>query len=227
VPARVVLGAVPEPGGVVKGKDVHAWVEVHAADGSWLRIPTSEFMPDTSKKPDKIPPQQQQNSSAAVVRRPIRCARRARSTARISSRLGLIAGPAKNSSSDSGGNQFPARLGLIGTYGGPPIAAIVLPCLLIVALKELRRRRRRSRGATTTQVAAGWREIVDYARDLGRPVPAGRPAARTPVVSVRLRWLRSRRRPIRWCSVRANRRRRLRRGTGQRSSGPAVRSTRG
>jgi transglutaminase-like putative cysteine protease len=59
VPTRVVLGAVPEAGGIVKGKDVHAWVEVHVADGNWLAIPTSEFMPDTSKKPDRIPPQEQ------------------------------------------------------------------------------------------------------------------------------------------------------------------------
>jgi len=173
VPARVVLGAVPEPGGVVKGKDVHAWVEVHAADGSWLRIPTSEFMPDTSKKPDKIPPQQQQNSSAAVVPPPNSVRPPSSLDSPDQQQTRVDRRTSKNSSSDSSSNQFLHALGLIGTYGGPPIAAIVLPCLLIVALKVMRRRRRRSRGATTTQVAAGWREIVDYARDLGRPVPGG------------------------------------------------------
>lgn len=173
VPARVVLGAVPEPDGTVKGKDVHAWVEVHAGNGDWLRIPTSEFMPDTTKKPEKIPPQQQQNSSAAVVPPPnsVRPPSSVDSPDQQQTRVDRRTN--KNSSSSGGSNGFLHALGLIGTYGGPPIGAIVLPCLLIIGLKGLRRRRRRTQGAVTTQVAAGWREIVDFARDAGRPVPGG------------------------------------------------------
>jgi hypothetical protein len=173
VPARVVLGAVPEPGGVVKGKDVHAWVEVHSADGSWLRIPTDEFMPDTSKKPDKIPPQQQQNSSAAVVPPP-NAVRPPSSLDSPDQQQTRVDRRTSNKGTHSGASsQFLHTLGLIGKYGGPPVALIVLPCLLIVGLKSMRRRRRRTRGPTTTQVAAGWRDLVDYARDLGRPVPGG------------------------------------------------------
>lgn len=173
VPARVVLGAVPEPGGVVKGKDVHAWVEVHAADGSWLRIPTGEFMPDTSKKPDKIPPQQQQNSSAAVVPPPNAVRPPSSLDSPDQQQTRVDRRTSDKGSHSGGGSQFLHALGLVGKYGGPPIAVIVLPGLLIVGLKGLRRRRRRTRGPTTTQVAAGWRELVDYARDLGRPVPGG------------------------------------------------------
>ena len=35
---------VPNAHGVVEGKDVHAWVEVQLADGSWRTIPTTKFM---------------------------------------------------------------------------------------------------------------------------------------------------------------------------------------
>ena len=46
VPARVVLGAEVPEGGVVTGKDVSAWVELRAADGSWRTLPTEDFMSD-------------------------------------------------------------------------------------------------------------------------------------------------------------------------------------
>jgi hypothetical protein len=173
VPTRVVLGAQPEPGGVVKGKDVHAWVEVHVADGSWLAVPTSEFMPDTSKKPDNIPPEQQQNTAASVVPPPnaVRPPSSNDSPDQPNTRVDHRGSDKK---ADSGGGfQIPRVVVLIGTYGGPPVLAIVLACLLIVGLKALRRHRRRSRGAPATRVAAGWRELVDGARDLGQAVPPG------------------------------------------------------
>ena len=39
-------GAVVPEGGVVTGKDVSAWVELRAADGSWRTLPTEAFMSD-------------------------------------------------------------------------------------------------------------------------------------------------------------------------------------
>jgi hypothetical protein len=173
VPTRVVLGALPEPGGVIKGKDMHAWVEVHVANGDWLEIPTSEFMPDTSKKPDKIPPQEQQNTSAAVVpppnsvRPPSSLDSPDQQQTKVDHRI------SNNHPAASGGFHIPRVVILAGTYGGLPILALICACLTIVAVKGLRRRRRRRRGPPSTQVAAGWREIVDYARDVGEPVPAG------------------------------------------------------
>jgi transglutaminase-like putative cysteine protease len=177
VPTRVVLGALPEPGGVIKGKDVHAWVEVHVANGDWLEIPTSEFMPDTSKKPDKIPPQEEQNTSAAVVpppnsvRPPSSLDSPDQQQTRVDHRT------RNNHPAATGGFHIPHALILAGTYGGLPILALAFACLTIVGVKGLRRVRRRRRGLPSTQVAAGWREIVDYARDLGRPVPAGQTRA--------------------------------------------------
>src|SRR5262249_28711970 len=173
VPTRVVLGALPEPGGVIKGKDVHAWVEVHVANGDWLEIPTSEFMPDTSKKPDKIPPQEPETPSGAVAPPPI-WARPPSSLESPDQQQSRVDHRTSNQhSAASGGFHIPRAVILAGTYGGLPILALVCACLLIVGLKGLRRRRRRKRGAPSTQVAAGWREIGDYARDPGRRVPAG------------------------------------------------------
>ena len=54
VPARVVLGAVVPEGGAVTGKDVSAWVELRAADGSWKTLPTEAFMSDTPR-PTRCP----------------------------------------------------------------------------------------------------------------------------------------------------------------------------
>jgi hypothetical protein len=54
VPARVVLGAEPDAQGVIKGKDVHAWVEVMRTDGSWQPIYWKQFLPDRNKKPQQL-----------------------------------------------------------------------------------------------------------------------------------------------------------------------------
>lgn len=173
VPARVVLGAQPESGGVVKGKDVHAWVEVHVADGSWQQIPTEQFMPDTSKRPDNIPPQQQQNSAAAVVPPPnaVRPPSNIENPDQQQSRVDRR----KNDKTQQRheGFQIPRGLLVAGTYGGPPLLFVVIAALSIMGLKAWRRRRRRLRGAPASRVAAGWRELVDHARDLGRHVPGG------------------------------------------------------
>ena len=66
VPARVVLGAVPDADGAVKGKDVHAWVEVRRTDGEWQAILPSQFLPDRNKKPGAAHPE----VGAAEDRRP-------------------------------------------------------------------------------------------------------------------------------------------------------------
>jgi transglutaminase-like putative cysteine protease len=171
VPARVVLGAVPE-NGVVRGKDVHAWVEVQIADGSWRTIPTDQFM-DSNRPPQKQPPQKEQQAQGHIVPPPV--------TSRPRSSL-LDAAQANTKSTQktkkappkaAAGFHLPWVVVATATWGGPPVGAIVLACALIVGLKALRRRRRRSRGSPAFRVVQGWREIVDHARDLGTTLPGG------------------------------------------------------
>lgn len=54
IPTRVVLGAVATQDGVVRGRDVHAWVEVQRADRSWYPVMPQTFMPDR----ETVPPEQ-------------------------------------------------------------------------------------------------------------------------------------------------------------------------
>lgn len=175
VPTRVVLGAIPELNGEIRGSDVRAWVEVQVSDGTWRTISSNAFMPLRTKKPTMTPPVQQQIARGQVVPPP------------MSTRphTGLDSANAADSTSSKGshlnktararGSQFhlPAWLVATSTWAGPPTIVILLLFATIIALKALRRRRRRSRGSPATKFARGWHEIVDYARDLGTAMPGG------------------------------------------------------
>jgi Transglutaminase-like superfamily len=176
VPARVVVG-VNDPKAVLPGHtittaDVTAWVEVEAANQNWLTIPASVF--DPTNPPDKQQQQQQQANSADKLvpppaqgrpKTPLDDANDANS-ASTSTKKALHHG--------AGGSLLPAWAVTTIKWGVPPIAAIVGAALLIVVLKSNRRRRRASRGSPADRVARGWREVLDYARDLGCGVAARR-----------------------------------------------------
>ncbi len=166
VPARVVLGAVVPEGGVVKGKNISAWVEVQVADGSWRTLPTSAFM--DLDKPADLPPQQEQQMSGINVPPPAAIAPPStageQTDAELHSRKGRRDG-------DDGGWRLPGWLTLILVYGGLPLLVMLLIAGAIVAAKTWRRRRRRTNGRASTRIIGGWRELVDHARDLGHDIP--------------------------------------------------------
>jgi hypothetical protein len=170
IPARVVFGARPEADGSVRGQDVHAWVEVHVADGSWVPIPESTFMPDQSKKPDQQPPQETQNVNAAVVPPPNAIHRPTSSTDQQSNETVL---PPKRPGKPSLLSRIWAVVEPIAIWAGPPILLIVLLAGGLTGWKWRRRRQRRTAGTTANRYAGGWRELVDLARDAGLAVPSG------------------------------------------------------
>ena len=53
IPSRVVMGADPAADGSVRGRDVHAWVEVQLDDGSWFPLAASTFVPSRDKTPSE------------------------------------------------------------------------------------------------------------------------------------------------------------------------------
>ncbi|MEO5652170.1 MAG: transglutaminaseTgpA domain-containing protein [Marmoricola sp.] len=158
VPARVVVGAVIPPSGIIRGKDVHAWVELRVADGSWRTLPTKEFMGNrrphrnmTPAPPPQLlgslaqpPPSQPRDPDLVQPETPQQKA-------------------AKRQESE-------ARRGLV--LRSLPWLALLSLALLVPIAKLVRRVRRRRRGRPSDQIAGAWSELVDRARELGVPVPA-------------------------------------------------------
>ncbi|MFT7394439.1 MAG: hypothetical protein ACI83Y_002117, partial [Candidatus Azotimanducaceae bacterium] len=70
---------------------------------------------------------------------------------------------------NTGGPSLLVVAGLIAA--GLPIAVFLIVLAVILLMKNRRRRRRLTRGRSDEKVANGWRELVDYAVDSGRPVP--------------------------------------------------------
>jgi hypothetical protein len=172
VPARVVLGATVPEGGTVTGKDVSAWVELGAADGSWKTLPTSAFMsttppadqiPETNTPmsgtvippPNPIPPPSDAGEQSDADLKERRATRKD-----TDDEESLIAG-------------LPGWVGVVLTYVGGPLLLVVLLLGAVVAAKALRRHRRRSAESPSARFVGAWRELVDHARDLGQVVPLG------------------------------------------------------
>ncbi|GAA4190609.1 transglutaminase-like domain-containing protein [Gryllotalpicola kribbensis] len=178
-PARVVLGftiagggadadAIPAcDGGVCRGKNLTAWVEVQGADGQWVpfdttpqsKLPLADHTV-TSSVP-KVPTQVQQH--AATVQPP----------------------PEAN---PSGGNhqnnehtpKSPLGPGVwlpvlrIGGTIALVLLVLVAPLIALVIVKAARRRERRAAESAAASIASGWDELVDTAVDLGLPSPGVR-----------------------------------------------------
>jgi hypothetical protein len=170
LPARVVLGFVPThitAGATqVTGADISAWTEVDFDGVGWQPFyPT----PPKTQHPQAQQPQSQPQSDSNDQQQH-----------RHTSNDAQNAPPA-----DSGGDAHKvakttkppvkhvrAKSIPVAVYAaGGPLLLILLICGAIVGLKALRRRRRRSNGSTGDRIHAGWIEIVDTARDLGRPIP--------------------------------------------------------
>jgi hypothetical protein len=175
VPARVVMGAVVPDGGVVTGKDVSAWVEVRAADGSWRTLPTEEFMsdeppaeqlPETNEPrtgtgvppPAPIPPPSDAGDQSDADLKERKADKKDEDEQADDE--GLVAG-------------LPAWVAVVGRYVGVPVLVVAALLLAIVLAKELRRRRRRTAASVSARFVGAWHELLDHARDLGRPVPLG------------------------------------------------------
>jgi len=172
VPARVVLGAVPESAGsgraVVRGKDVHAWVELRAGDGSWRTLEWDRFM--STKKPHQRSPQSEQLVEGKVVPPP--------APVRPPSTTGdplddSVNQKAHSHTSDDDAHGLPGYVRALLLYAGGPVLVVVLLGALIVGVKAWRRRRRRTAGPPTRRLVLGWREILDHARDFGHRAPPG------------------------------------------------------
>ncbi len=161
VPARVVMGAVVPEGGEVAGRDVQAWVEVQAADGTWRTLPTEMFM--DFDRPAELPPREQEQMSGTNVPPPAAIPPPSTVGDPTDAELNAL----KNKRDTDDELSLPGWLVVLLEY-------VVLPLLVVLAVaggillaKALRRRRRRAAEPVSARVAGAWREVTDHARDLG------------------------------------------------------------
>jgi hypothetical protein len=169
LPARVVLGFAPThvTNGVahVTGADISAWTEVDFEGVGW-----QPFFPTPPKTQT---PQKQQPSQSATDTNDQQQHRHTSNDAENAPPAAAggdnhkVAKSTKPPVRHVKGHGIPvAALAL-----GSPLLVILLAIGGIVGLKWLRRRRRRNNGTPGERIHAGWIEIVDTARDLGRPIP--------------------------------------------------------
>lgn len=163
-PARVVVGAVLRASGVVRGRDVQAWVEVRIADGSWRTLPTETFMGNRAPRRGGVqatlPPRAFPDPPAQPQPQP--------EIEEEPAPEPPTPPPAADADDASGG--VPWGLVLLALALGAPV--------VVPAVKGVRRRRRLGARRVTLRYAGAWLELVDHARDLGVPVAPGltRPA---------------------------------------------------
>lgn len=171
IPTRVVMGAIPESGGVVKGKDVHAWVEVQLDNGTWHALLPSTFLPDRNKKPNEQQLKSEEQKVGAQVPPPAGV-----------NPPSVLQGPdqAQNATDIKKKKRNPLDIGAWPLWLRLLVLGIVLPVLLALAayalirwLKARRRRRHATTGPLASRPAWVWRDLLGDARSLGVVVPRG------------------------------------------------------
>jgi hypothetical protein len=173
VPARVVLGATVPEGGRVTGKEVAAWVELRAADGSWRTLPTDAFM-STTPPADQVP-ETNTPMSGTVIPPPNPIPPPSDAGEQSDADLKERKATRKKAEQEDEGlvPGVPGWAGALLTYVGGPVLLLALLLGAVVASKAWRRHRRRSADSASARFVGAWRELVDHARDLGQVVPLG------------------------------------------------------
>jgi hypothetical protein len=164
LPARVVMGFVPEESGsvTVTGDDVSAWTEVAFAGAGWVVFDPT---PDESRVPQQQAPKPRSQPRPQVQQPP--------PPLEEPDEPPPASGEDPDRRDGDGGGLWDTVL-TAAVYVGLPLLVLLGPGALLVALKLRRRRRRATAGPPSERIAGGWAEVVDTARDLGvRPLPRG------------------------------------------------------
>jgi hypothetical protein len=168
IPARVVLGLTLVPNRTqYRFGDVSAWVEIPVAGKGWVAY-------DVTPAPDRRPPPQpearQKVAGPQPPPQPPHGALSANSGA-VGSAESRTKPSNQISSSHRRASGTVARILTWVLIAAIPIAVFLGPIAVILGLKRRRRIRRRRAATPAEKIAGGWDEVVDYLRDLGRPVP--------------------------------------------------------
>lgn len=171
VSSRVVMGFIPTEytSDIVEvtGRDTEAWVETSIDAVGWVYFRVtperSRTVPEQAPQPKPQPERNTQVPPPPPV---------------------LVEDPSSEPATESAAQQDAKKGELPKEGGGLPAMVIVgalavgVPALvvggplaLVIYLKARRRRHRRRDGAASTRVANGFHEVLDFASDLGRPIP--------------------------------------------------------
>ncbi len=170
IPSRVVMGGIPQAGGEVRGKDVHAWVEVQLDDGTWFPMDYRSFVPSRDKTPSEQQLKTEEQKVGAQVPPPAGV-----------SPPSVLQGPdqAQNATdvTKRKKNPFDVTAWPLWLQVLAGVAALLLLVALYVVvlrlLKARRRRRHASLGPVPGRAAWVWRDLVAESRSLGVAVPRG------------------------------------------------------
>lgn len=169
IPTRVVMGAELPEGGVVKGKDVHAWVEVQDATGSWIPLLTTTFLPDRNQKPNQLQSKTDEQKIGALVPPPagtnppsvLQGPDQAQNAVNLKKPPKKLFDPAA----------WPSWLRWLVFYVLLPLLMLTAVYWLIRGAKAWRRRRHATRGTATARVAWAWDDLMNSARSFGHTLP--------------------------------------------------------
>jgi hypothetical protein len=169
IPTRVVMGAELPEGGVVRGRDVHAWVEVQDDNARWIPLLSKTFLPDRNQKPNQLQSRTEEQKVGAQVPPPagvnppsvLQGPDQAQNAVNLKKPPKRLFDPAS----------WPWWLRVLVFY-------VLLPLLVLVAVywalrgaKAWRRNRHASRGPAASRVAWAWNDLMDTARSYGQKVP--------------------------------------------------------
>lgn len=163
IPARVVYGYRGNGTASVLGKDVWAWSEVQLDELGWVIFdptpPPDRILEDEDNPPPPVPRPHVDNPPPPPDPPEV---------PPVEEELGV-------DEVEPDQQNEPVNWEQIGRYAllvGIPLITIVLPITLILGLKARRRARRRNNAVLANRWAGAWDEVVDRARDLGKP-PSG------------------------------------------------------
>lgn len=155
IPTRVVIGATATDDGVIRGRDIHAWVEVQQADGQWFQVLPQTFIPDMTE----------QAASADTAPTPWEAPE-----VEPPPPPPPPPPPAPEPVVDwSAPSTWPLWAQLLGVFVGIPLLLVLLTPLVTAIRRAVRLRR----GTPDRRVGRAWNDLVEEARVLGRELPAG------------------------------------------------------
>ena len=167
IPVRVVMGFVNESGDeevTFRGEDLEAWIEVPVAGYGWVPVdgtPPEDQLPDPLRQP-RSPTENPEPQPPPPTSVP--------PPTSIPEELEPEE-PEQEEDDDDAAAGIPGWIVAAAAVVGIPVVLLGGPALLVVAWKRRRTTRRRTRGTPVDRVAGSFSELIDFARDAGRPVP--------------------------------------------------------